>query len=111
MSDLTYLVLPAVVVLVIGYIIYRAFANIFGGRGKVATSGGFVCPSCGTRGEPKRCTKGSTLIEIILWLCLIVPGVIYSLWRVTSRESVCPACGSTMIPVNTPRGRQLTSQQ
>lgn len=61
------------------------------------------CMMCGTEGTPKRITKGSTGIELILWLCVIVPGLIYSMWRLSSRQDACPACGSTqLVPLDTP---------
>jgi len=61
------------------------------------------CMTCGTDAAPKRLTKGSTGIELILWLCLIVPGLIYSVWRVSSREDVCSACGGKQIvPMDSP---------
>ena len=50
-------------------------------------------------------TQDSILIEIILWLFLIVPGVIYSLWRLTTRAKACPACGTpSLVPLNSPMG-------
>lgn len=99
---------PAIALFVlIVYLVWRALQGLFGGHGKVSAKGRQICPNCGTRGEPKTRTKGSTLLEVFLWLMLIVPGLIYSLWRITSRERVCPACGSPMIPVDTPRGQQL----
>jgi RNA polymerase subunit RPABC4/transcription elongation factor Spt4 len=64
------------------------------------------CANCGTIGTPKTRTKGSFLIEVVLWLCMIFPGIIYSLWRLTSRDKVCPNCGATnMIPVDSPAAR------
>ena len=68
-----------------------------------------ICTMCGSQTRlPKSHTKGSMLIEIVLWLAFIVPGLIYSLWRVTTRQKVCPACGSTaLIPLSTPAGQQL----
>lgn len=107
MSDATAVLLTIAVLSLIVWAVARAFANTFGGRGRVAAGGAFVCSTCGTRGAPKRRTKGSTLLELFLWLCLIIPGLIYSIWRVTSREEVCPACGGKMIPIATPRGRAL----
>jgi RNA polymerase subunit RPABC4/transcription elongation factor Spt4 len=105
------MVITLAVVGVLLYVIGRAFANVFGGRGKMSTAGAAICPACGSRGEARTRTKGSVLIEIVLWLCLIIPGLIYSLWRISSREKVCPACGAAgMIPVNTPRGQQLLTQ-
>lgn len=72
----------------------------------------YVCTQCGHVGRPKRITKGSFIIEVVLWLCMIFPGVIYSLWRLTSRYDACPACRQpTMIPVDTPVGRKLVGAQ
>src|SRR5664279_3851097 len=82
-----------------------------GGKGRVSATGGEICPACGVRGEPATRTRGSIWIEIILWLCLIVPGLIYSIWRLTTRQKVCPSCGNAgMIPVVSPRGQQLVQQ-
>jgi hypothetical protein len=56
-------------------------------------------------------TKGSILIEIVLWLFLIVPGLTYSLWRMTTKYRVCRDCGSVaVIPKNTPAGAKLLQQ-
>ena len=72
----------------------------------------FVCTQCGHIGKPKTRTKGSILIEIVLWLLFIIPGVLYSLWRLISREEVCPKCGApNMIPSDTPKGQELTNKQ
>jgi hypothetical protein len=69
------------------------------------------CTRCGTVASPKRHTRGSFLIELVLWCCLIVPGLIYSLWRLTTRAWVCRACGSTeIIPPDSPRARQLAGR-
>jgi hypothetical protein len=54
----------------------------------------FYCPNCGTVGRPKTATRGSFLMEVSLWLLLIVPGLIYSLWRLTTKTKVCPKCGA-----------------
>jgi hypothetical protein len=71
-----------------------------------------VCKQCGTVGKPKSYTPGSILIEIVLWLCFLVPGLLYSLWRLSRRRSVCSACGSPdLVPLNSPIGRQLTGAQ
>jgi RNA polymerase subunit RPABC4/transcription elongation factor Spt4 len=65
--------------------------------------GSHYCTQCGTVANPKKHTKGSFLIEVFLWLLLIVPGLIYSLWRLTSKQKVCPACKSpSIVPVTSP---------
>lgn len=68
---------------------------------------GFVCSSCGHIINPTAHTKGSCLIEGILWLFFLIPGLIYSIWRITSREDVCPACKGKPIPINSPQGQEL----
>lgn len=68
----------------------------------------FVCTNCGFNGNPKTKIKGSFAIELILWLFFIVPGLIYSMWRLTTKEKVCPACGkNSMLPADTPRGQEI----
>ena len=39
-----------------------------------------ICSTCGTVGKPKTVTRGSFFLEIILWLCLLLPGVLYTVW-------------------------------
>jgi hypothetical protein len=69
----------------------------------------YVCSSCGFVGSPEIKYKGSIWIEIILWLFFLIPGIIYSIWRVGSKFLRCPMCnGITIIPVNTPVGQKLS---
>lgn len=70
-----------------------------------------VCPTCGSRGAPKSALRGNFAIEVVLWLCFIVPGLIYSVWRATSRHNVCAMCGAEgVIPANSPRGEALAEK-
>jgi hypothetical protein len=70
-----------------------------------------ICTACGTADRPKTVTKGSTLIELILWLCLLIPGLIYSIWRLTSRHDACSQCGSeSIVPLDSPVGRRLAKE-
>ena len=55
------------------------------------------CPNCQYEGKGKKYTKGSTLIELVLWLMFIVPGFIYSLWRISSKYVGCPQCGNNHV--------------
>ena len=69
------------------------------------------CVACGTEAPAKVETRGSLLIEIVLWMCFIIPGVIYSLWRTGARQNVCSSCGSTqVIPPDSPNARRLKAQ-
>jgi hypothetical protein len=70
-----------------------------------------ICKTCGALGRPIKKFKGSFFIEIILWLCLLVPGLLYSIWRHTSKYNACPACDNpTMIPVDTAVGNRLFTE-
>jgi len=61
------------------------------------------CTACGHEGPTRTRTRGSLWIEAVLWLCLIVPGLIYSIWRMSSRHPICAVCGaSTLVPPGTP---------
>lgn len=57
------------------------------------------CGSCKYQGKGKSVVKGSIFIEIILWFFFLVPGLIYSIWRLTSKFYVCPKCGSNYVEV------------
>lgn len=57
----------------------------------------WLCSDCYNIGIPKKYIKGSIWIEIILWICYIIPGVIYSLWRLSTKTSGCELCGSSNI--------------
>jgi len=71
----------------------------------------FICKKCGTIGKPKSVCPGSIWIELILWLCYIFPGVIYSIWRNSKKHSVCSVCGSDdIIGTGTPIGSQLVKK-
>jgi hypothetical protein len=61
------------------------------------------CVACGTTGRPKTREKGSVRITLVLFLFLIIPAVIYSLWRRSSRYQACRTCGATtLVPLNSP---------
>lgn len=51
------------------------------------------CPNCTYEGAGKTYTPGSVFMELFLWLLLLVPGLIYSIWRLTARYFGCPLCG------------------
>jgi ribosomal protein S27AE len=72
---------------------------------------GKLCLQCGTAAIGKRAMKGSFLIELVLWLCLFVPGLIYSLWRLSTKYYVCPKCGSDQrVPFDSPLAQRTLSQ-
>lgn len=67
-----------------------------------------VCRSCGFVGSSRRDIKGSVVVELFLWFVFLLPGLIYSIWRLTTKSEICPKCKSTsMIPVDSPMGKKL----
>lgn len=70
-----------------------------------------VCTQCGHHGVPITVTPGSIGIEILLWLFFIIPGLIYSIWRLSARHMACPSCGNqAMIPAHSPRGEIILDE-
>lgn len=70
-----------------------------------------VCPVCGNIGKTTSITKGSFLIEVVLWLMFLIPRALYSVWRLSTGTQGCSLCGSEqMIPVSSPRGQTLLTQ-
>lgn len=68
-----------------------------------------ICTRCrSATNHPATITKGSFAMEVVLWFLILIPGLIYSTWRLTSRHAGCPTCSSdALIPVETPTGRAL----
>jgi hypothetical protein len=87
-----------VILAVFGLFIYAVLKRPSSQIGK-----NMFCKTCGHSGESGTFTRGSLGIEIVLWLCLLVPGIIYSLWRSSSRSAKCKACGSVdVVPDGSP---------
>lgn len=55
------------------------------------------CMICHELTIGKRKTRGSFVIEIFLWMLFIVPGIFYTLWRLSSNEFICTYCGSSYL--------------
>lgn len=106
-SIIIFLIIMAILLFsLVGFI-----TRLFKPNGNMSNNGSMICQNCGTRGEPKTITKGSIAIEIVLWICFIIPGLIYSIWRLTSKQQGCPSCGQPgMIGVDTPNGRALAEK-
>lgn len=69
-----------------------------------------LCTVCGYKGKAKRITKGNLGMELVLWLLMIIPGLLYSLWRLTTRYDGCPLChGNTLIPLDSPVAKKISS--
>lgn len=70
-----------------------------------------ICRNCGTAHQGQRVLPGSGWIELVLWLAYIIPGLIYSIWRRSTRRPTCAACGSRdLVSTATPIGRKLAQE-
>jgi|ERR1043166_3035908 hypothetical protein len=67
------------------------------------------CLSCGSIGAwAQGPSRGNPVIELLLWVCFLLPGLLYSLWRHTNLPQVCETCGSQeLIPPDSPRAIYL----
>lgn len=97
----------AVVVLItfvtLGALLWALWRLLFPAPGRP-----MVCATCGHHGPTRQRTRGSMAIELVLWLAFILPGLLYSLWRLSTRRQVCAACGAeTLIPPDSPMARRL----
>lgn len=52
-----------------------------------------ICTTCGSPDPPKTVTPESILVEAFLFLCGIVPGLLYGVWRAGNRHKACRHCG------------------
>ena len=74
--------------------------------------GEYICMHCRTIGDRELYRKGKTVVEVILWLFFLLPGLIYSIWRRTGRYYACSNCGTPgMIPIGSPMGKHLLSEK
>jgi len=69
-----------------------------------------VCSNCRTPIRPIERAEGSGVVELLLWLFFLVPGIIYSIWRASTRKPRCPICAAPHpIPIGTPAAETLTT--
>ena len=67
-----------------------------------------VCKRCEELVGTKRVTPGSVWVELLLFLCFIVPGLLYSGWRLAKRHDACRECGSAeLVPANSAAGKRI----
>lgn len=68
----------------------------------------WVCTACHSVGRPRTKTRGLFAVEVLLWMCFLIPGFLYTLWRVATRYKACARCEAAVIPLDSPRGRELS---
>lgn len=70
-----------------------------------------ACPQCGSVTEPADKLRGSTGIEFLLFLLMIIPGLIYSVWRYGGDRAHCSSCGATgLLPLDSPKGKEIAAR-
>lgn len=48
------------------------------------------------------------MVELLLWFFFCLPGLIYSIWRLSAHFEHCRHCGgNSCVPLDSPRGYQL----
>ena len=96
----------AIIVFIIVLLAVHSSTSRNKGNGKCK----YICTVCGSETNGKKICKGSFFIEIILWCCFIVPGALYTVWRLTTTSKVCHSCnGHPIIPINSPAARKLAA--
>lgn len=67
----------------------------------------WYCTTCGAQtNRPVWVVNGSFATEVLLWLLMVLPGVLYSVWRITTKTQCCKQCRkATLIPIDSPVAR------
>lgn len=66
----------------------------------------YICPICGYEGKPRQVKRGSGKMELGIYLVLMFPGPLYSLWRRLGLSKVCPNCSADrMVRLNSDAGQ------
>ncbi len=69
----------------------------------------YVCMECGCQQEPIMAKRGMLIIELLMWLLYILPGVIYPIWRRVRKHEVCPNCGEpSVVLTSSSRAMKMT---
>ena len=99
------------VLVLIALVVGLMMANAALQRKQLQARPHWVCTTCGFSGPIDAEKPGSGAVELVLWLLLIVPGIIYSVWRSTSRaERICPKCGGrAVVPQRSPIGHAIST--
>ncbi len=52
--------------------------------------------------------RGSDILEAVLWLCCILPGLAYRTWRRVTTVRICGRCaGTDLVPANTREAEKI----
>ena len=105
--DAVYQILDVGLILAVPYLAYRIFK---GAQHWATRRDPYVCLHCGHEGAPRVVYDGLLVVEVVLWLFLIIPGLVYSLWRQGTRRKICAVCGwKRLVRPDTPAARAKLS--
>jgi len=72
---------------------------------------GHICPNCHSIIKPREVESGSGWITLLLLFFFVVPAIIYSFWRSSTRKNTCPTCGApNPVPLSTPAGQAIAAK-
>jgi len=57
----------------------------------------YLCQDCHFLGAPAKTLRGSPALELVLWLCFVLPGAAYAWWRSRGVILLCGRCGSVRV--------------
>lgn len=57
------------------------------------------CPNCDYEGVPEKVLKGNWFIWFLLYWFMIIPGIVYSIWRRSGVTCKCPNCSNNMLEI------------
>lgn len=70
-----------------------------------------ICTSCWTQQVPKKVNVWSWALELVLYIFLLIPWVIYSCWRVSNARLQCSYCNSNSIVwIDSPMWKKLLKE-
>lgn len=55
------------------------------------------CKECYEVAVPKTVTPGYFIIELVAWCFMVLPGLLYTMYRISNKKKVCAHCGSESV--------------
>lgn len=96
---------PIIVLAIIGFLIYRILTS------DDSPSEEMVCRQCESVGTPEKEMPGNLAFGCALFFFFVVPGILYSIWRLTNKTNVCQFCGSEdLVPKHSPAGERIIEE-
>ncbi len=66
----------------------------------------FICYACANEGAGRKIKRGSGKTEFWIYVLLLVPGPLYSIWRRIGLKRVCTQCGmQTVVKTTSDQGQ------